>query len=147
MSIRKIVGAVAAVVCLMGVTAEAGNAIGVRVGQGGYLFGEINFQMGMGSSNRLEIGAQLSESHIGGAVVYQWVFDLPAGFKWYAGAGAWAGYGDDLSVSANGQIGIEYNFSSIPLQLSLDTRPGISIIPEFANFSGDRIALGIRYTF
>ena len=42
------------------------------------------------------------------------------------------------------QLGIEYNFSEVPLQLSLDGRPEFGIINDDFDMG---YGLGIRYTF
>jgi hypothetical protein len=45
-----------------------------------------------------------------------------------------------------GQIGLEYNFN-IPLQLSLDYRPGFYLVPAGHGGAWEGAALGIRYRF
>ena len=86
--------------------------------------------------------------------VYQWTGDIAKGLGWYAGFGARLGYwdvdndGDDAGVALGlvGQAGIEYKFSAVPIQLSLDIRPCFYILPSTDFHWGD-IALGIRYCF
>ena len=65
---------------------------------------------------------------------YQWVWNIDGGFNWYVGCRCrywyWnyttLGIKDNGSfVLAAGDIGIEYNFSEAPIQLSLDFRPEI----------------------
>lgn len=128
-----------------------GKAIGIRFCYGG----EISYQHPMGNANRLEL--DLGLTHYGAAIngIYQWVWDLSDladGFNWYAGAGAGVGMFDYAGIDKNsfslgvlGQVGIEYNFK-IPLQLSLDYRPGIYLINGF-NASYDGICLSARYKF
>ncbi|GHU69114.1 hypothetical protein FACS189413_07430 [Bacteroidia bacterium] len=124
-----------------------GNAIGLRLGYGG----EISYQHALGSSNRLELDLGTYWHDIEGANltgVYQWVWDLSAlskGFNWYAGAGAYLGYFSEFGIGVAGQVGIEYNFD-FPLQLSLDYRPALSIIPA-VHFGSSDICLGVRYKF
>jgi hypothetical protein len=135
------------------------HALGLRFGGGSTSNAEITYQRGLGSANRLEVDLGLASNNnyssfslIG---VYQWVWAIESGFSWYAGVGGGLGsvnwddsYNNDNDgfwLSINGQVGIEYQFSEIPLQLSLDTRPG------FAFGQGEvdvwDVALGIRYTF
>jgi hypothetical protein len=124
------------------------NAIGLRLGYGA----EASLQYVLTPDNRLEIdlgwnldnGANLTG-------VYQWGWNLSEyleeGFKWYAGIGAGVGIWDkDFAIAAVGQVGFEYNFKNIPLQLTVDYRPGISLIPEIAGPGGD-VALSVRYKF
>lgn len=128
---------------------DVSKTIGLRAGWGG----EISYQHPLSSSNRVELDLGLNFlDGTGGAFlagIYQWVWDLSTlspGFNWYAGAGPGVGlYGSNFSVAAMGQIGIEYNFK-IPLQLSLDYRPGIFVVPDVIG-TYDGICLGIRYRF
>jgi len=132
-------------------TAQADSkAIGLRLGYGA----ELSYQQPLGNANRLELDLGLNYWGFGLSGVYQWVWNLSEsspGLKWYAGVGAGLGsyhYSSNLNslgIGILGQIGIEYNFN-IPLQLSLDYRPGIYIIPAFWG-SYDGICLSARYLF
>ena len=128
-----------------------GKAIGIRFGYGA----EISYQHPLGNTNRLEL--DLGLTHYGAALngIYQWVWDLSEladGFNWYAGVGAGLGMFDYGSINKNalsigllGQVGIEYNFN-IPLQLSLDYRPGVFVLNGF-NTSLDGFCVSARYKF
>lgn len=128
-----------------------GKAIGIRFGYGA----ELSYQHPLGNANRLEF--DLGLGHYGTAIngVYQWVWDLSEladGFNWYAGVGAGLGMFDFDEINNNtfhlgvlGQVGIEYSFK-IPLQLSLDYRPGIYLINGFKT-SYEGICLSARYKF
>ncbi len=141
------------------------NALGLRLGDNDGFGGEISYQRGMGSNNRLEFDLGWRNSkHVDAfklTGLYQWVWNIEGGFNWYAGVGAgigsWSydknGFSDSGTfVLAAGDIGIEYNFQEAPIQLSLDFRPEF-----YLNNSGDNqfreddfgpdIALGIRYRF
>ena len=141
------------------------NALGLRLGDNDGFGGEISYQRGMGSNNRLEFDLGWRNSKDVDAFklvgLYQWVWNIEGGFNWYAGVGAgigsWSydknGFSDSGTfVLAAGDIGIEYNFQEAPIQLSLDFRPEF-----YLNNSGDNqfreddfgpdIALGIRYRF
>lgn len=122
------------------------NAIGIRFGYGA----EISYQRPFGKENRLEADLGFNGGGASLSGIYQWVWDLSKvtpGLKWYAGAGATLGvYSSDFSVGAVGQIGTEYNFKEIPLQLSLDYRPSIFVIPSVSG-SYDGICLAARYKF
>lgn len=136
------------------------NALGLRLGDNDGFGGEISYQRGLASNNRLEfdLGWRNSKNVDAFKLVglYQWVWNIDQGFNWYAGVGAgvgsWSynkdGFKDDGSfVLAAGDIGIEYNFD-FPLQLSLDFRPELYFGGDYADFRdgfGPDIALGIRY--
>ncbi|MDO9154600.1 MAG: hypothetical protein Q7U47_13010 [Paludibacter sp.] len=132
------------IACAMNAQVD-GKAIGLRFGYGA----ELSYQHPLGNANRLELDLGLSNWGIALNGIYQWVWDLSAlsdGFNWYAGAGAAVGFHQNFfGVGILGQVGIEYNFN-IPLQLSLDYRPGIYVLPGFHS-SYDGICLGVRYRF
>ncbi|HEX9979176.1 MAG TPA: hypothetical protein VGB50_01265 [Flavobacterium sp.] len=141
------------------------NALGLRLGSNDGFGGELSYQRGLGSDNRLELDLGWRDSNHYDAMklvgLYQWVWNIDGGFNWYAGVGGGLGSyswndddfpGDDDDDSGTflllaGDIGIEYVFD-IPLQLSLDLRPELYFGDDFRddNFGPD-IALGVRFTF
>ncbi len=128
------------------------KAIGVRFGAGVASGSEISFQMKKGDANRYEadLGLVANNSYSGIALtgMYQWVWDLKElgdGFRWYAGPGVGVRLFNGLGLGIHGQLGLEYKFEEIPLQLSLDTRPGWYFGGNGGVDGG--IALGARYTF
>lgn len=137
-----------------------GKAIGLR---GGYDSQEVSYQHPIGTSNRLELSLGWGTfghnfagfSSVGTALngVYQKVYDLSTitdGLNWYYGYGGAAIFHSGFfGVGALGQIGAEYNFS-FPLQLSLDYRPGIYLLPGTDNllrFSWNSPCFAARYRF
>lgn len=143
------------------------NALGLRLGDNDGFGGEISYQRGMGSNNRLEFDLGWRNSKDVDAFklvgLYQWIWNIDGGFNWYAGVGAgvgsWSydGPGDPdpdggSFILAAGDIGIEYNFQEAPIQLSLDFRPELYFgdnrndLDGYDSFGPD-IALGIRYRF
>jgi len=129
-------------------TSNAQQALGLRFG-GGTTFGaEFSYQKDLSAANRLEADLGLENSWASLNGTYQWVKDLSSladGVKWYYGAGAGILIGDIVGLGINGQLGIEYTLKEIPLQFSLDTRPGY--------YSGDKYGFGFganlaaRYKF
>lgn len=136
------------------------SAAGLRLG---YDSQEISYQRPLGDANRLELGLgynsfgtnMAGDTSWGVALngTYQWVWDLSDfndGFNWYAGfGGALISHSSFVGVGALVQVGIEYNFD-FPLQLSLDYRPGIYILPgsdRLLRFSYNTPCFGVRYRF
>ena len=87
--------------------------------------------------------------------VYQLAYEIPAvkNLRWCFGFGPRVElFSYDKSfyfsggVGVVGQIGMDYHFDAIPLQLSLDFRPCLYLIPN-AVFRWEDYALGIRYMF
>jgi len=136
-----------------------GKAIGLRFGGGIGYGAEVSYQHPLGNANRLEIDLGANSGGFGLNGVYQWVWDLSEladGFNWYAGVGAGLGsynFSYNSNSGANkvvnlgvlGQVGLEYNFK-VPVQLSLDYRPGIYVLNGFDS-SVDGICLSARYRF
>jgi|JI10StandDraft_1071094.scaffolds.fasta_scaffold279048_1 hypothetical protein len=137
------------------------NALGLRLGDSDGFGGEISYQRGLSSDNRLELDLGWRNSNNVDAFkltgLYQWVWNIDGGFNWYAGVGGglgswnqdYKGYSDSGTfVFAAGDIGIEYLFD-IPLQLSLDFRPEFYFNSDKyrSDNLGSDIALGIRYRF
>ncbi|HVG40429.1 MAG TPA: hypothetical protein VM888_02365 [Chitinophagaceae bacterium] len=73
-----------------------------------------------------------------------------AGLKWYLGPGAHigfykAGYHDnDAVIGIDGVLGLDYKFSGVPINMSLDWQPAFEFTEGFVGSWG---GLGIRYTF
>lgn len=134
------------------------NAIGIRFGDNNGIGAEVSYQRALGSNNRLEIDLGIrgnSDNSIFKATgLYQWVWELEDNFNWYAGVGGglanYNGNGNDnfseTFIFAAGDIGIEYNFDSAPILLSLDLRPEFGFGDNFNDYDND-IAFSIRYQF
>lgn len=138
------------------------NALGLRLGDNDGFGGEISYQRGLSNNNRLEFDLGWRNSNNVDALklagLYQWVWEIDNGFNWYAGVGAGFGswnynYNDTKNngsfLFAAGDIGIEYTFKEVPIQLSIDLRPELyfnSNDYREDNFGPD-LALGIRYKF
>lgn len=142
---------------LTGNTQVNPHAIGLRSGSNSFGYGgEVTYQHGFGDANRLELdfGLRINNgnnyhNHLTVTGIYHWVWNLTSGLNWYVGPGAQVGlYNNGVTFSAGGQVGLEYDFNelSVPILLSLDTRPMIRFIGGNSGF-GYGGALSIRYTF
>ncbi|MEL1241023.1 hypothetical protein [Flavobacterium flavipallidum] len=138
------------------------NALGLRLGDNDGFGGEISYQRGLSDNNRLELDLGWRNNNSVDAFkltgIYQWVWNIDGGFNWYAGVGGGLGSWsiDNNAVNDSGtfafvagDLGIEYGFDEVPIQLSLDIRPEIYFNSnDFRNDNfGPDIALGIRYQF
>jgi len=69
------------------------------------------------------------------------------GLNWFFGGGAYIGFQDgNTYLGPTGIIGLDYKFTNIPLNLSLDWKPELDIIPDI-NFVPDAFAISARFTF
>ena len=76
-----------------------------------------------------------------------------AGLNWYYGIGGTVGSvkykphnGSDLYLGLDGVLGLDYKFADAPINLSLDWKPAIGLVPE-TDFDASGVGLSIRFTF
>ncbi|MEQ8582521.1 MAG: hypothetical protein RIC30_14900 [Marinoscillum sp.] len=89
--------------------------------------------------------------------IHNQAFHTPR-LNWYYGFGAhigfwdgnetnWGNRGDTYTVlGIDGILGIEYNFSEIPINIGIDWKPSLNLV-GYSGFWGDGGALSIRYIF
>lgn len=83
---------------------------------------------------------------IGGLYEIHTPLNATPGLKWYYGGGGYVGFQSHSTyVGPTGVIGLDYKFQNIPLNLSLDWKPELDIIPAI-NFVPDAIGLTVRFT-
>lgn len=69
------------------------------------------------------------------------------GLQWFYGGGAYVGFeGGDTYLGPTGAIGLDYKFPNLPLNLSLDWKPELDILPK-VRFVPDAFALSARFAF
>ena len=69
------------------------------------------------------------------------------GLQWYYGAGAYVGFQSGSTyLGPTGTIGLDYKFPSVPLNISLDWKPELDILPGI-NFVPDAFGLSVRFAF
>ncbi len=72
--------------------------------------------------------------------------------NWFYGAGAYIGFNDLKSISnrnllgAQGIIGLDYKFKTLPINLELDCKPELNIVDNL-KFSLFNIGFSMRYVF
>jgi len=67
------------------------------------------------------------------------------GLSWYFGGGAYVGWEDhDTYLGPTGVLGLDYKFANVPVNLSLDWKPELDIIPRI-NFVSEAFAVAIRF--
>ncbi|MCI2082411.1 MAG: porin family protein [Bacteroidales bacterium] len=155
---KKILLTLALLCAVMAAGNAQPRAIGVRLGYGA----DFSYQQSASRNNMWDItvggeGKVWDDTKgywLSASFMYDWVWNIQGGFNWYAGPGFGIGlgmgsYSDDegtYAINVGGQIGIEYEFASLPLNLSLDYRPMYNVLGT----NGDNLyyaALGIRYRF
>ncbi|MET3114478.1 hypothetical protein AAKU52_002212 [Pedobacter sp. CG_S7] len=131
------------------------NAIGGRFGSAN----GVTFKTSLGGNKMLDIIANFRSHHdvnyfrlTGLYEIYNPIAGAP-GLNWYYGIGGTLGSvkykhydSNDLYVSLDGVLGLDYKFVEAPLNLSLDWKPAIELAPD-TQFDGSGLGLSIRFTF
>ncbi|MBA2499163.1 MAG: hypothetical protein H0V30_05500 [Chitinophagaceae bacterium] len=68
------------------------------------------------------------------------------GLQWFYGGGGYVGFGGNTNVGGMGIIGLDYKFTNVPLNLSLDWKPELNVISDI-NFEPAAIGFSARFTF
>lgn len=77
---------------------------------------------------------------------HQLIGGTPA-FTWFWGLGGYVGFqNSNTYLGPTGAIGLDYKFANAPLNLSLDWKPELDILPNI-NFVPDAFGITARYTF
>lgn len=125
------------------------HAIGLRFSED---FG-ITYKQNYKGATWFEIIGHVREHSLGVTGLYEAYKPTPFSkyFKWYYGGGAFVGIGsaNDNSYAfagLRGVLGLCYNFSDIPFDISLDWMPTVQLVEDYGT---DFLLFGlsIRYTF
>jgi hypothetical protein len=77
---------------------------------------------------------------------HQLIGGTPA-FTWFWGVGGYVGFQDNQTfLGPTGAIGLDYKFANAPINVSLDWKPELDILPAI-NFVPDAFGLTARFTF
>ena len=139
---KKIILIAALVLGFAAAASAQPKAIGLRIGYGA----ELSYQHNVGA-NFIEADLGLeSFKNLGVAATYNFsIAEFGDGFMFYAGPGIGLGFAESLMVGVAGQAGIEYNFASAPVNISVDVRPyfdfmGVGLVGWYPH-------IGVRYNF
>jgi hypothetical protein len=78
--------------------------------------------------------------------IHNLIGNTPA-FTWFYGGGGYLGFENhNTYLGPTGIVGLDYKFQSAPLNLSIDWKPELDIIPAI-NFVPNAFALSARFTF
>ena len=147
---KKTLILLAAVLGFAVVASAQPRAIGIRAGYGG----ELSYQHSLGSNfAEFDLGF-LAGNGLYATGIYDFVLGSAGICNFYAGPGVQLGaysYKDvdgtvmKFNAAVVGQIGVEFEIPSIPLNISLDWRPAYYFV--HGGFGWNGFALGLRYRF
>ena len=67
--------------------------------------------------------------------------------QWFIGAGGYVGFNNSSSnLGAAGIVGLDYKFTNVPLNISLDWKPELNIISK-VGFEASGVGFSARFTF
>lgn len=140
---KKILVVLAAILATAVVASAQPRAIGIRAGYGA----ELSYQHTLGGNNFGELDLGWSLGYFNAGLAYDFAIAPLGPLNFYLGPQINLGFASSIFVmGAGAQIGLEYCFPTIPLQISLDWKPTFYFVPGTA-FGWQGIALGIRYMF
>ena len=140
---KRLIAILIAVLAFTAVANAQPRALGVRAGWGA----EVSYQHNAGPGF---LEADLG--FVGGqgmyvSAVYDFIFGSAGVANFYIGPGVMLGLHNSIApdVAVVGQLGVEFEIPSIPLNISVDWRPGFSFM--YNHFVWSTAGLGIRYRF
>lgn len=68
------------------------------------------------------------------------------GLQWLYGAGAYVGFSGTRNVGAQGILGLDYKFPTLPINLTLDWKPELNFVEELS-FEPAAVGLSARFSF
>lgn len=105
----------------------------------------VSFKYFLNESSALEGLVSFDPTAIG--VLYEFHRPLGApGFQWFFGGGGYVAFQGDNVVGAMGVVGLDYKFQKLPLNLSLDWKPELTLVKDIS-FEAGAIGLSIRFAF
>ena len=125
-------------------------AIGIRLSSAApTLSNSVSVKYFMNDRNAIEglVSFGPTRFGIGGLFeVHQLIGSVPA-FTWFYGGGGYVGFqSGNTYLGPTGVLGLDYKFQNAPINLSLDWKPELDILPGI-NFVPDAFAISARFTF
>lgn len=124
------------------------NAVGIRIGPTSpTIQNGISFKHFFNSSNAVE-GILSLTNGFGVCGLYEIHKPLPVeNLQWLIGAGAYVGFSNNTNYFGGaGIIGLDYNFPTLPLNLTIDWKPELNLSPRIFP-EGSGVGFSARYTF
>lgn len=66
--------------------------------------------------------------------------------KWFYGAGLYAGFQGDENIGITGIAGLDYQFTEVPVNLSIDWKPELTVL-QSVKFRAATVGVSVRFTF
>jgi hypothetical protein len=124
------------------------NAVGIRLGPSvPTVKSGITFKHFLANNNAIEGILSFGD---GVAICGMYEIHKPIAaenLQWFIGFGGYAGFANTVNnIGAAGIVGLDYNFSTVPLNITLDWKPELNLI-ERVGFEASTVGLSVRYRF
>lgn len=122
------------------------NALGIRLSTAQATINQsVSYRRYINENTAFE--GLLSFDPIAVGALYEKIYPLGApGLQWFFGGGAYVAFKGDNVFGAMGIVGLDYTFSEVPINLSLDWKPELNFINN-VNFQASAVALSVRFVF
>lgn len=157
---KKIVVALFAIIAVSSAVSaqDYRSALGVRLSSSAAMVNNsISFKQFISDKTAIEAYFSFGDPLALGAMLEFHKPLAPSGLRYYYGVGGYLGFvkttntttqktTTDPNIGAQGVIGLDYKFTNVPLNLSLDWKPELNIVNDI-NFEPAAIGLTARFTF
>lgn len=149
---------IAAGICSAASAQDYKTALGVRLSSSAAMINNsVSFKQFISDKTAIEAYFSFGDPLALGAMLEFHKPLAPAGLRYYYGFGGYLGFikttnpatqktTTDPNIGAQGVIGLDYKFSNVPLNLSLDWKPELNIVSDI-NFEPAAIGFTARFTF
>ena len=128
-------------------TTERRNALGIRISsQDAVINHSISYKYFFNPTTAVEGLFSFSDPVAIGVLVEKHKPFGPSGISWFAGGGAYVGFGGGRNFGVQGVVGLDFIAPTLPLNLSIDWKPELNITKQFS-FEPAAVALSARFVF
>jgi hypothetical protein len=129
------------------VTTDRKHQLGIRISsQDAVVNHSITYKYFFSSSVAAEALLSFSDPVAIGLLIEKHKPFGPSGLTWFWGAGAYVGFGGGRNFGAQGVVGLDFLFPSLPVNLSVDWKPELNITKQFS-FEPAAVGFSARFAF
>jgi hypothetical protein len=129
------------------VPAEKKHALGIRISsQDAVVNHSISYKYFFNSTTAVEGLFSFSDPVAIGILLEKHKPFGPTGLSWFAGAGAYVGFGGGRNFGAQGVVGLDFIAPTLPINFSVDWKPELNITKQFS-FEPAAVGFSARFVF
>ena len=128
-------------------SSERRHQLGIRISsQDAAVNHSISYKYFFNSTTAAEALFSFSDPVAIGLLIEKYKPFGPLGLTWFWGAGAYVGFGGGRNVGAQGIVGLDFLFPTLPVNLSVDWKPELNFAKQFS-FEPAAVGLSARFAF